>query len=95
MVTTDNNRGRNMNEVNETLRVLTKQITEYQIKQAEASNAYDEFSLKCQSKLRKPEFDYISDILYRLERYYQSKVDESIAAKKEIMKKYNIPGGDP
>ena len=58
-------------------------------------NNYDEFSLKCQSKLRKPEFDYISDILYRLERYYQSKVDESIAAKKEIMKKYNIPGVDP
>lgn len=79
-----------VNEVEETLRVLTKQITEYQIKQSEASTAYDEFSLKCQDKLRKPEFDYISDILYRLQKYYESKANESIQAKQEIMAKYNI-----
>ena len=84
-----------MNEVNETLRILTKQITEYQIKKSEATTAYDEFSLKCQSKLRKEEFDYISDLLYKLEKYYESKINESIAAKEEIMKKYNIPGADP
>ena len=40
-----------MNEVNETLRVLNTQINEYNKKKEEVSDAYEEFSLKCQSVL--------------------------------------------
>ena len=79
-----------MNEVNETIRVLDKQITEYKIKQAQAESAYDDFSLKCQGQLNEAVFDYISGILYKLMKYYEYQYDESVAAKEEIMKKYNI-----
>jgi len=81
-----------MNEVNETIRVLDKQITEYKIKQAQAEKAYDDFSLKCQGQLNEAVFDYISGILYKFMKYYEHQHDESVAAKEEIMKKYNVPG---
>lgn len=80
-----------MNEVNETLRVLNTQINEYNKKKEEVSDAYDEFSLKCQSVLNKKEFDYISDILYKLEKFFEMKIEESEEARSEIMMKYNIP----
>lgn len=80
-----------MNEVNETLRVLNTQINEYTKKKEEAGNAYDGFSLKCQSVLEKKEFDYISDILYKLEKFFEMKIEESEEARSEIMMKYNIP----
>ncbi len=79
-----------MNEINETIRVLNKQVSEYKIKQAKAEKAYDDFSLRCQSELDKVVFDYISDILFKLMKYYESKAEESIAAKQELLKKYNI-----
>ena len=83
-----------MNEVNETLRVLNTQINEYNKKKEEAGNAYDEFSLKCQNVLDKNEFDYISDILFKLEKFFEMKIDESKEARNEIMMKYDMPGSD-
>ena len=79
------------NEVEETLRVLNTQIGEYTNKKEEASKAYDEFSLKCQKVLDKEEFDYISDILYRLMKFYEIKIRESQEDRMEIMGKYDIP----
>ena len=79
------------NEVEETLRVLTAQIEEYNKKLKQAETAYDEFSLRCQRQLKKEDFDFISNLLYKLVKYYEVQVDESLAAKKEIMDKYDIP----
>ena len=78
------------NEVEETLRVLTAQIEEYNKELKQADKAYNEFSKKCESQLDKVDFDFISDILFKLIKYYEVKIDESLAAKKEIMDKYNI-----
>ena len=80
-----------MNEVNETLRILNAQISEYKRKGKEALHAYDEFSLKCQESLKQEDFDYISGLLYRLVKYYEIKIEESETARKEIMDKYDIP----
>ena len=82
-----------MNEVEETIRVLDVQIKEYKMKAKKAGENYEEFSLKCESVLEKEYFDFISNLLYKLEKQYELKVEESVNAKKEIMSKYGIGGG--
>ena len=78
------------NELEETLRVLTAQIEEYNKELKQANKAYTEFSKTCESQLEKEDFDFISDILFKLIKYYEVKIDESLAAKKEIMDKYHV-----
>lgn len=78
------------NEIEETLRALNTQIKEYKNQYLSFSSAYDEFSLNCQQTLKKDTFDFISDMLYKGMYFYKNKMDESIAARKEIMDKYNI-----
>ena len=81
-----------MNEVEETIRVLDVQIEEYRKKAEKAEVALDEFSVKCEHVLDKEYFDFISDLLYKLEKYYEFKFEESASAKKEILEKYGVGG---
>ena len=80
-----------MNRIEETLRVLDKQVDEYSIRVDSFSEAYDEFSLKCQHTLEKEVFDFISSILYKALKFYEVKLDESREARNEILEKYDIP----
>ena len=80
-----------MNELEETIRVIDVQIKEYNKKAEKAGENYEKFNVKCEPVLNKEYFDFISDLLYKLEKYYRFKVEESIAAKNELLKKYHIP----
>ena len=79
------------NEVEETIRVLNTQLEEYNKKLKEASDALDEFSKCCEKTLQKVAFDYIFTLLYKLIKFYELKIDETSAAQKEILEKYEIP----
>ncbi len=79
------------NTMEETLRVLNTQIEEYKKQSQKIEKTYEEFSKKCEPVLEKEDFDLIRKILYKSLAFIEQQINESIAARKEIMEKYNIP----
>ena len=77
-------------EVDETIRAITAQSEHYQKIFKDFEKVYAEFSIRCEEDLEKETFDFISDVLCKSMKFYELKIAECNAAKKEIMDKYNI-----
>ena len=76
-------------EVNETIRLLTVQAEEYKKEYRKAEKAREEILMKA-AALEDDTYSYLMNILDNIMTMSKVKVDESNAAKKEIMDKYDM-----
>lgn len=80
-----------MNEVEETLRVLNTQIKSFKKESDKLSEAFEEFEKQCKTLLDENYFIIVCNLFESAIGYYEACYEESVAVRKEILNKYNIP----